>query len=119
MDKTDEKFYCMFSHTNPPTSTYPASITTNCTSMGGVEAGTGGAHGWLAVQDAWGGGRSADGRRRRGHEVATASGGMMVAASRLDPTGSGRDGGGEATGEVVELEVGLGDIQGRWRLVSE
>ena len=112
MDKTDEKSYCMLSHTNPPTSTYPASITTNRTSMGGVEAGTGEAH-------AWGGGGSADGRRRRGHEVATASGGMMVAATRLDPTGSGRDGGGEATGEVVELEVGLGDIQGRWRLVSE
>ncbi|EMS60082.1 hypothetical protein TRIUR3_16642 [Triticum urartu] len=63
--------------------------------------------------------RGSDGRRRRGHEVATASGGVMVAASRLDPTGSGRDGGGEATGEVVELEVGLGDMQGRWWLVSE
>ena len=59
MDKTDEKSYCMLSHTNPPTSTYPASITTNRTSMGGVEAGTGEAH-------AWGGGGSADGRRRRG-----------------------------------------------------
>ena len=53
----------------------------------------------------WGPSIKEIGNNKRGSKVWTTSEGAMVAAGQLNPDGSGREGGGEATGETEEAPV--------------